>query len=182
MEKYKDELPPTTDADRIQEGRGGFPFIPSRLNSFLCDKEDLAANGPDGSAPVASALQEPPVRQSPCGVKARVRSPLGPHPRSGGRRSTALHQQRGGRAAMRKSHRRGRLCRHHLEPRGERRLSRSCPECVRIRQSERHAEEKFALRKLGLFRDGRRRDKKRVNAATLPVSAVTNAPDEPLPR
>ena len=87
------------------------------------DKEDLAANGPDGSAPVASALQEPLVASRLGGVKARVRSPLGPPPRSGGRRSIALHQQRGGRAAMRKSHRRGRLCRHHLEPHGERRLA-----------------------------------------------------------
>jgi hypothetical protein len=54
MEKYKDELPPPTEAERIEEARGGYPFIPSRLNWFLCDKEDLAANEPDDSAPVAS--------------------------------------------------------------------------------------------------------------------------------
>ena len=56
-EKYKDELPPPTEAERMEEARGGYPFIPSRLNSFLCDKEHLAANEPDDSAPVASALR-----------------------------------------------------------------------------------------------------------------------------
>ena len=60
MEKYKDKLPPPTQAERIEEARGGYPFIPSRLNSFLCDKEDIAPNEPADSAPVASALQEPP--------------------------------------------------------------------------------------------------------------------------
>ena len=61
MEKYKDKLPPPTQAERIEEARGGYPLIPSRLNSFLCDKEDIAPNEPADSAPVASALQEPPI-------------------------------------------------------------------------------------------------------------------------
>jgi hypothetical protein len=62
MEKYKDELPPPTEAERMEKARGGYPFIPSRLNRFLYDKEELAANEPDDSAPVASALKEPPDR------------------------------------------------------------------------------------------------------------------------
>ena len=73
MEKYKDELPPPTEAERMEEARGGYPFIPSRLNSFLCDKEHLAANEPDDSAPVASALQEPPDRDEGAALEEAAR-------------------------------------------------------------------------------------------------------------
>ena len=53
--------------------RRGYPFIPSRLNSFLYDKEDLAANEPDDSAPVASALQEPPDRDEGAALEEAAR-------------------------------------------------------------------------------------------------------------
>jgi hypothetical protein len=73
VEKYKNELPPPTEAERIEEARGGYPFIPSRLNSFLCDKEDLAASEPDDSAPVATALQEPPDRDEGAALEEAAR-------------------------------------------------------------------------------------------------------------
>ena len=43
------------------------------MNSFLYDKEDLAANEPDDSAPVASALQEPPDRDEGAALEEAAR-------------------------------------------------------------------------------------------------------------
>jgi hypothetical protein len=73
MEKYKDELPPPTEVERVQEARGGYPFFPPRLSSFLWDKEDLAANEPGDSAQVASALQEPPDRDEGAALEEAAR-------------------------------------------------------------------------------------------------------------
>jgi hypothetical protein len=57
----------------MEEARGGYPFIPSRLNCFLCDKEELAANEPDDSAPVAGALQDPPDRDEGAALEEAAR-------------------------------------------------------------------------------------------------------------
>jgi hypothetical protein len=74
MEKYKDELPPPTEAERIYETR--YPLTPSRLIGFLSDKEELAANEPDDSAPIASALQEPPDRDEGAAMEDAARDLL----------------------------------------------------------------------------------------------------------
>jgi hypothetical protein len=72
MLKYKDELPPPTEAERIQEARGGgYPFIPARLEAFLCDKEESGAN--DSRAQVAAALQENPDRDEGTALEEAAR-------------------------------------------------------------------------------------------------------------
>src|SRR5262249_32849195 len=72
MEKYKDELPPPTDAEKVDEARGG-PFIPFRLSGFLFDMEGSGTNEPDDSAPLATALQGSPDRDEGAALEEAAR-------------------------------------------------------------------------------------------------------------